>query len=72
MKTLPIVFHASDAKDQSIIAYGDTKRKNKHFKISYKRSNYVSFKMIDGKYHVLGICDSLDEAKQLCAINAPR
>lgn len=66
-----IHFYTSDAKDTSIIAYGDTNQKKRHFKITYIRTRYRSFKKKCGKYELLGISQTLEEAKIRCTISIP-
>lgn len=63
-------FYSSDAKDTSIISYGDTAQENRHFKITYKDGRYTASKKIDGKYWKLAEKSSLDEAILSCTINA--
>lgn len=64
-----IHFYSSDAKDNSIIAYGDTHQKKRLFKITYKRTRYRSFKKKCGKYELLDISQTLEEAKIRCTIS---
>lgn len=61
-----IDFYTSDAKDNSIIAYGDTAVRKRHFKISYKKAGYHCFKRVDFPYLYLGERKTLEEAKDLC------
>jgi len=65
-----IYFYSSDAKDNSIIAYGDTSTKKRHFKITYSKAGYHSFKLKVGKYEPLAISQSLEDAKSACIISA--
>lgn len=66
-----IRFYASDAKDNSIIAYGDTNLKDRNFKITYKKDGYHSFKKRGGKYFELALSQSLEDAKTACIISIP-
>lgn len=63
---MSIRFYASDAKDNSIIAYGDTHQKDRHFKITYKKGRYYSFRKRCAAYVALAESQSLDDAKQAC------
>lgn len=64
-----IRFYTSEAKDTSIIAYGDTHQKDRHFKITYKNGQYQSFKKKSGKYFMLAVSPNLEEAKNACSIS---
>lgn len=66
-----IRFYTSDAKDNSIIAYGDIHQKDRHFKITYRDGRYHSFKKITGKYWKIADSQSLEDAKQVCIISIP-
>jgi hypothetical protein len=66
-----IRFYASDAKDNSIIAYGDTHQKARHFKITYKNGRYHSFKKKSGKYWKYAESQNLEDAKAACLISIP-
>ena len=64
-----IRFYASDAKDQSIIAYGDTHQKDRHFKITYKNGKYHCFKKKSGKYWKIAESQDLENAKNACVVS---
>lgn len=66
---MAIRFYSSDAKDTSIIAYGDTHQKDRHFKITYKNGQYRSFKKKSGKYYQLAVSQSLEDAQNACSIS---
>lgn len=68
-KKMSIRFYTSDAKDNSIIAYGDTHQKDRHFKITYKKGRYFSFKKRCAKYCELAESQSLEDAKQACIVS---
>lgn len=65
-----IYFYSSDAKDLSIIAYGDTNQKKRHYKITYRKGTYHSFKKKCGKYEKLAESQSLEDARKVCFIPA--
>lgn len=65
-----IHFYSSDAKDTSIIAYGDTNQKKRHYKITYRQGRYHSFKKKMGKYEILADSQSLEDAKSACIVPA--
>lgn len=68
---MSIRFYTSDAKDNSIIAYGDTLQKARHFKITYQKGRYQCFKKESGKYWKLAESQSLEDAKTACIISIP-
>lgn len=68
---MSIRFYTSEAKDNSIIAYGDTNQKDRHFKITYKNGKYQSFKKRSAKYWKIAESKSLNDAQQACIISIP-
>ncbi len=67
-----IHFYEAKIKRTSIIAYGDTHIKERHFKITYEKppstAKYVSWKKIGAKYIVIGVSTTIESAKNVCQI----
>ena len=64
-----IYFYSADTKNTSIIAYGDTMLKRRHFKIVYKKESYICYRKRCAKFEKIGESKSLDDAKILCTNN---